>query len=120
MALVIGTEDYNWKELEENAEYKNEYDQNHPAIKKFWKVFHSLSLEQKKKFLLFLTGSDRIPILGMKAVKIIFQPMHVTDDHLPVAHTCFNILDLPHYTTEEALRIKLLQAIEHTQGFGLA
>lgn len=120
MALVVGTEEYDWKELEKNSEYKNEYDENHPAIKKFWKVFHSLTLEQKKKFLLFLTGSDRIPILGMKAVKITFQPMHVTDDHLPVAHTCFNILDLPHYTTEEALRTKLLQAIEHTQGFGLA
>lgn len=52
------------------AEYKNGYSSDHPTIKLFWEVFHDLSHEQKKKFLLFLTGSDRIPILGMKAVKV--------------------------------------------------
>lgn len=29
-------------------------------IRLFWEVFHELSQEDKKKFLLFLTGSDRI------------------------------------------------------------
>lgn len=38
---------------------------------------------------------------------------------LPVAHTCFNVLDLPRYQTRERLRYKLLQAIQQTQGFSL-
>lgn len=35
----------------QNAEYKGDYNAQHPVIKIFWKVFHSLSIEQKKKFL---------------------------------------------------------------------
>ena len=40
-------------------------------------------------------------------------------NYLPVAHTCFNLLDLPDYATKEKLKFKLLQAIHGTQGFGL-
>lgn len=108
-------------------------------IRLFWEVFHELPLEEKKKFLLFLTGSNRIPIDGMKAIRvcssslvshewfinlftfhiqITFVP--VSDDKfLPVAHTCFNLLDLPRYQTKEKLKFKLLQAIQHNQGFSL-
>lgn len=41
------------------------------------------------------------------------------NDKLPVAHTCFNILELPPYHSEEYMRNKLLQAIHFTEGFGL-
>lgn len=47
---------------------------NDPTVKLFWEVFHTLTLEEKKTFLLFLTGSDRIPILGMKTLKMCIQP----------------------------------------------
>ena len=40
-------------------------------------------------------------------------------DYLPVAHTCFNLLDLPQYRDKVTLRDKLLQAMEETEGFGL-
>ncbi|ESN95343.1 hypothetical protein HELRODRAFT_114744 [Helobdella robusta] len=117
-AMVIGNENYDWDELEANAAYKN-YDKNDEVIKFFWQAFRELTLEEKKKFLLFLTGCDRIPIHGMKAIKLTIQMMGGSLDLLPVAHTCFNILDLPRYQTKEILKKKLLQAIEHTQGFGL-
>ena len=38
---------------------------------------------------------------------------------IPVSHTCFNILDLPSYSSKEILRTKLLEAIQHNQGFNL-
>ncbi|XP_011688741.1 PREDICTED: probable E3 ubiquitin-protein ligase HERC4 isoform X3 [Wasmannia auropunctata] len=118
MSLLIGNENYDWEELERNASYKNGYSKNDPTIVLFWQVFHELPLEEKKKFLLFLTGSDRIPIQGMKAIKITIQPM--TDERfLPAAHTCFNLLDLPRYQTRERLKYKLLQAVQHNQGFSL-
>uniref|UniRef100_A0A0K8SYD6 Putative E3 ubiquitin-protein ligase HERC4 n=1 Tax=Lygus hesperus TaxID=30085 RepID=A0A0K8SYD6_LYGHE len=118
MACVIGNENYDWIMLENNCEYKNGYSSSDPTIRLFWEVFHELPLEEKKKFLLFLTGSDRIPILGMKAIKMYIQPTH-DDKFLPVAHTCFNLLDLPRYKTKERLKYKLLQAIQQTQGFSL-
>ncbi|XP_024937570.1 probable E3 ubiquitin-protein ligase HERC4 isoform X3 [Cephus cinctus] len=118
MAVVVGNENYDWEELEKNATYKEGYTKDDPTIIMFWQIFHELPLEEKKKFLLFLTGSDRIPIQGMKAIKITIQPMS-DERFLPVAHTCFNLLDLPRYQTREKLRYKLLQAIQQTQGFSL-
>ncbi|XP_076636822.1 HECT and RLD domain containing E3 ubiquitin ligase 4 isoform X2 [Colletes latitarsis] len=118
MAVVVGNEDYDWEELEKNAMYKEGYTKNDPTIQLFWQVFRELSLEEKKKFLLFLTGSDRIPIQGMKAIKITIQPLG-DERMLPVAHTCFNLLDLPRYQTRERLRYKLQQAIQQTHGFSL-
>lgn len=70
MTLVVGNENYDWEEFERNAEYKNGYTSHDSTIKLFWEVFHELPLEEKKKFLLFLTGSDRIPLQGMKAIKV--------------------------------------------------
>ncbi|XP_033210790.1 probable E3 ubiquitin-protein ligase HERC4 isoform X2 [Belonocnema kinseyi] len=118
MAVVVGNENYDWQELERNASYKEGYTKDDPTVVLFWQVFHELTLEEKKKFLLFLTGSDRIPIQGMKAIKITIQPMS-DEKYLPVAHTCFNLLDLPRYQTRKRLQYKLLQAIQQTQGFSL-
>ncbi|XP_005105124.1 probable E3 ubiquitin-protein ligase HERC4 isoform X1 [Aplysia californica] len=118
-AMVVGNEDYDFLELEKNTDYKGEYHRYHPTIKFFWEVFHEMSLEDKKKFLMFLTGSDRIPVFGMKYVKIIIQPTCGGEKFLPVAHTCFNVLDLPKYSTKETLQDKLLLAIQQTEGFGL-
>ncbi|XP_063703150.1 probable E3 ubiquitin-protein ligase HERC4 isoform X2 [Culicoides brevitarsis] len=118
MEVVIGNEDYDWHVLEREAEYKNGYSSGDEPVRWFWEVFHELPLEEKKKFLLFLTGSDRIPIMGMKAIKIFIQPTN-DDKCLPVAHTCFNLLDLPRYKTKERLKYKLQQAIQQTQGFSL-
>lgn len=71
-AMVTGNEDYDWGELESNASYKAPYHADDLTIKLFWEVFHELTLAEKKQFLLFLTGSDRVPILGMKALKVRF------------------------------------------------
>ena len=118
MALVVGNENYDWVVMETECTYKEGYSADHQSIQFFWQVFHELSDEDKRKFLLFLTGSDRIPIAGMSSVKIAIQKTADTD-FLPVAHTCFNLLDLPEYSTKEKLKFKLLQAIQCTKGFGL-
>lgn len=77
-------------------------------------------LLSKSSFLaVFLTGSDRIPILGMKSLKLVIQPTGGGESYLPVSHTCFNLLDLPKYTEKETLRSKLIQAIDHNEGFSL-
>ena len=51
---------------------------------------------------------------------MIIQPVQVPDDYLPVAHTCFNLLDLPvRYSNKSKLAEKLKNAIENAEGFGL-
>lgn len=51
-------------------------------------------------------------------LQIRFQPV-IDDRYYPVAHTCFNLLDLPRYKTKEKLKYYLLQAIQQTHGFSL-
>lgn len=52
--------------------------------------------------------------------QIVIQRVQHNDEFLPVAHTCFNLLDLPRYKTKEKLKLKLLEAIQHNQHFSLA
>ena len=94
---------YNWNLLEELCQYKEGYSKDDEVIKNFWEVFRELSDENKKKFLLFFTGSDRFPIAGMSSVKITIQMIKDTS-FLPVAQTCFNLLDLSDYGTKEKLK----------------
>lgn len=67
----------------------------------------------------FLTGSDRIPIHGMESLRIIIQSTTAEEHYLPVAHTCYNLLDMPRYQTKEILRCRLTQAVEQYEGFSL-
>ncbi|XP_074849705.1 putative E3 ubiquitin-protein ligase HERC3 isoform X1 [Carettochelys insculpta] len=119
-AMIVGNSNYNWLELEESAAYKGDYSATHPTVRMFWETFHDFPLEKKKKFLLFLTGSDRIPIYGMSSLRIIIQSTSSGEEYLPVAHTCYNLLDLPKYRSKETLSMRLTQAIDHYEGFSLA
>ncbi|XP_047145857.1 probable E3 ubiquitin-protein ligase HERC4 isoform X1 [Hydra vulgaris] len=121
MNMMVGCQDYDCNELERVAEYKGEYYRQHPVIENFWKVFYEFSRDKKKKFLAFLTGSDKVSIFGIRNMKFVIQSVAGGDkgDHLPVAHTCFNLLDLPKYPTYEIMKEKLNQAVENYEGFGL-
>lgn len=70
----MGNQNYDWHMLESGADYKQGYSSSDQTIQWFWDVFHELTEDDKKKFLLFLTGSDRIPITGMKSITVsVFQ-----------------------------------------------
>ena len=57
-------------------------------------VLEAYSEELQKKFLLFTTGSDRVPVGGTSDMTIKITRMHRDKtDRLPVAHTCFNQVD---------------------------
>ncbi|CAK8671852.1 unnamed protein product [Clavelina lepadiformis] len=117
MEMVVGNQNYNWENFEKQATYKGEYYRNHPVIDRFWKVFHTFTLDEKKQFILFLTGCNKVPINGLK---ITIQPMRTGAGHLPVAHTCFNLLDLPPYESTKDIKEKLKLAMLNNQGFHLA
>ncbi|KAK9831792.1 hypothetical protein WJX74_009408 [Apatococcus lobatus] len=117
--LVCGLPHYNFAELEKAARYDGGYDAHHPTIKTFWKLIHQLTLEQKKRFLLFTTGSDRAPVGGLKDLSLIIQRAGGETHRLPTSHTCFNALLLPNYSSESEMKSRLLTAVENAQGFGL-
>ncbi|XP_032878129.1 probable E3 ubiquitin-protein ligase HERC4 [Amblyraja radiata] len=109
--MLIGSNDYDWKMLEQITAYQG-YHISHPTIKIFWKVFHEMTLDEKKLFLSFIFGSDQIPVMGMKCLKIKISSCGWTEDDYPEAVTCFDILLLPEYTSPGSLRTKLVTAIK--------
>lgn len=40
-------------------------------------------------------------------------------EQLPTCHTCFNHLLIPEYASYDKLKVKLMKAIEESEGFGL-
>ncbi|KAI1887411.1 hypothetical protein AGOR_G00190020 [Albula goreensis] len=116
--VMVGTEDYDWDTLKQNTVYDGEYHDEHPNIVMFWEVFEDLTPEQKKGFLLFVTGCDRVPILGMGQIKMtVTVRLNSTPQHFPEAFTCHTLFILPVYETKEGLKAKLTEAIAHNRGF---
>jgi ubiquitin-protein ligase E3 A len=94
------------------------YSAEHTAIVRFWRILHSLTLEQKKRFLSFVTGCDRAPMGGLGKLRMLIQ-RSADVSRLPTSHTCFNVLLLPEYRTDEDMRRSLLTAVNNAEGFGL-
>ncbi|KAM9086669.1 E3 ISG15--protein ligase HERC5-like isoform 1-T1 [Megaptera novaeangliae] len=117
--VIIGNTDYDWETFEKNARYEQGYDSSHPTIVMFWKALHKLTLEEKKKFLAFLTGTDRIQVKGLKNMKITFRcPEYLNEKDPMRAQTCFSVLYLPKYSTMERVEEALQVAINSSRGFG--
>ncbi|KAJ0401628.1 hypothetical protein P43SY_006007 [Pythium insidiosum] len=117
--LVCGSPELDFEALEEAARYEDGYTEESECIRNFWSVVHEFSLEEKKKLLRFSTGSDRVPIRGLSSMLFIISRNGPDSDRLPTAHTCFNHLLLPEYSTREKLKDRLLLAINQAEGFGL-
>lgn len=120
-AVMVGQENYDWEVFKQNTVYEGEYHAAHQNILTFWEVFEKLTAEEKKKFLLFLTGSDRVPFLGMESIKMRVAVLNdATEIHLPESLTCHCLLFLPiykRYPVERTMREKLLRAIYNNRGF---
>ncbi|CAL8371695.1 unnamed protein product [Gadus morhua 'NCC'] len=119
--VMVGQEFTDWDVMKQNTVYEGEYSETHPTIITFWEVFDELTEDEKKRFLLFLTGLDRVPIIGIIKVKMTVAILpNATELHFPEALTCHSILLLPNYRrypTKRTLKSMLLAAIYHTRGF---
>lgn len=117
--LVCGSKIFDFAELEAATEYEGGYTVDSEAIRNFWRVAHSLPPESQRRLLQFTTGSDRVPVGGLSRLKMVIARHGPDSDRLPIAHTCFNVLLLPDYSTIEKLQDRLLKAINYSKGFGM-
>eukprot|EP00727_Mastigamoeba_balamuthi_P003833 m51a1_g13447 putative protein (543) ;mRNA; r:502-2289 len=84
---------------------------------------HDFSREDRRDFVLFLTGSPRLPPGGFPSLSPKFtvvrradEPADVADRNLPSVNCCFYYLKLPNYSSRAVLRQRLLYAIRNGQG----
>ncbi|XVF62396.1 hypothetical protein PTKIN_Ptkin09bG0004200 [Pterospermum kingtungense] len=114
-------------DLRRHTNYAGAYHADHYVIDMFWEVLKSFSLENQKKFLKFVTGCSRGPLLGFKYLEPLFciqraggSASEEALDRLPTSATCMNLLKLPPYRSKEQLENKLLYAINADAGFDLS
>ena len=123
---LCGTMEIDLGDWRLNTEYRGGYHGQHHVIEWFWFcVEKRFDNEQRLKLLQFVTGTSSIPYEGFSALRGSNGPRRFCierwgiSEALPRAHTCFNRLDLPSYTSCEILHNKLLLAIEETNTFGI-
>ncbi|KAI9387307.1 hypothetical protein POPTR_010G150000v4 [Populus trichocarpa] len=114
-------------DLRSHTNYAGGYHSEHYVIEMFWEVMKGFSLENQKKFLKFVTGCSRGPLLGFKYLEPLFCIQRAGGtaseealDRLPTSATCMNLLKLPPYRSKEQLATKLLYSINADAGFDLS
>ncbi|KAH9935552.1 uncharacterized protein B0H18DRAFT_1082292 [Fomitopsis serialis] len=125
--LISGTPDIDVDEWRAATEY-NGYTSSDPVIVWWWRALKSFNREERAKVLSFATGTSRVPLGGFTELQGVqgvqrfsIHRAYGDADRLPQAHTCFNQIDLPQYSSYEMLRQQLLLAInEGGEGFGFA
>lgn len=122
--LISGLPSIDLEDLKRNTDYVH-YTSESDQIKWFWAALDKFSGDELAWFLQFVTGSTQVPLEGFKGLAGMHGPQRFSihrirgEERLPTAHTCFNQLDLPDYTSYESLEIKLKQAVrEGHSGFG--
>ncbi|KAJ9154641.1 hypothetical protein P3X46_027959 [Hevea brasiliensis] len=126
--LISGSlESLDVDDLRLHANYAGGYHGEHYVIEMFWEVLKAFSLENQKKFLKFVTGCSRGPLLGFKYLEPLFCIQRAAGnaseealDRLPTSATCMNLLKLPPYRSKQQLETKLLYAINAEAGFDLS
>ncbi|MEQ2239028.1 hypothetical protein ILYODFUR_000317 [Ilyodon furcidens] len=115
--ILVGKDFHDWEKLKQNTVYEGGYSVDHPIVQTFWEVFDELTENQKKTFLWFVTGFERVPILGLDKITMIIKVKHVQDlsrdQYYPATHTCSSTLELPLYSTKEIMQTKLTEALSN-------
>ena len=127
--LINGTPFIDTEDWRMNTKYKNYQDYDNVIIN-FWDIISNLSQEDLSNFLLFCTGSSRVPIGGFKSLEsnrgqispfeIVRTEYYDGKKNFLRAHTCFNRLDLPNFPDKEKLNEAVRFALENeVLGFGI-
>ena len=127
--LINGTPFIDTDDWRMNTKYKNYNDYDNVIIN-FWDIISNLSQEDLSNFLLFCTGSSRVPIGGFKSLEsnrgqiskfeIVKTEYYEGKKNFLRAHTCFNRLDLPNFPDKNSLNEAIKFALENeVLGFGI-
>ncbi|ETO23737.1 HECT domain and RCC1-like domain-containing protein, partial [Reticulomyxa filosa] len=120
--LICGVPDVNIDLLRRHTIYDKDIDPDSDYIKWFWEILHSLSPENKRKFVRFTWAQERLPNddeeFARLRLRFLIKPVMKSgtnvDQLLPKAHTCFFHLELPKYSNKEVMKERLLLAITET------
>lgn len=88
---------------------------NETVVQWFWDIVRKYDIEMKARLLQFVTGTSGVPPGGFAFLKgdddtprkFTITGVDVKALIYPKSHTCFNVLDLPNYSTKDELETRL-------------
>ena len=128
--ILNGKPNIDLNDQKENTIYKQPYNKSNRVIIWFWDILKNMTQKQLSNFLMFCTGSSRVPFDGFSKLesnrgeiaKFTIEYGNYTEGkkNFIKAHTCFNRIDLPNYKTKNELK----EALEYVStneilGFGI-
>jgi E3 ubiquitin-protein ligase HUWE1 len=112
--LLCGSPELNLEDWKKHTKLEGFDKSSMFIVDEFWKMVENMDSIQRSKLLQFVTGTASCPHEGFEGIYPNFTlcRLRVNKDHLPVAHTCLNRLDLPDYDSQEVIVEKFTKAIE--------
>mmetsp|Transcript_16230 Transcript_16230/g.18702 ORF Transcript_16230/g.18702 Transcript_16230/m.18702 type:complete len:786 (+) Transcript_16230:169-2526(+) len=116
-----------WKAQTEYSGHYEDEGEDHQVVQWFWEVVSDVfDMEYKARLLQFVTGTAGVPARGFSVLQgndgnirlFTIHGLDVEQCLYPRAHTCFNRIDLPKYSTKEELEEKIRVAVNVT-GFDI-
>jgi len=109
--FICGGVGIDLKDWQENTDYEEPYHKDHPVIKRFWEMLRNMSTSKCEDFLQFCTGSKRSPAEGFRGLraannklsKFKIKERKGENKGFIMAHTCFNVIELPQYESTEEM-----------------
>ncbi len=112
-------------DLDNNLLYDHGYSSTSNAVILLREILADFSPEEQENFLIFVTGSPRLPYEGLAGLSprltvVRKAPMEsamselgVEESSLPSASTCTNYFKLPDYKSKDVMKEKILKAINY-------
>ena len=118
MTLVCGKQDISGEDLLDKVVFRH-FSSRSQTPGHLRQLLSEMTSEQRSRFLSFVTASTSLPSRGGE---ITISFVSWANDRLPLAHTCFNRLDLPEYDNFDMLKRKLTWCLDNLEmaGFGEA
>jgi hypothetical protein len=120
--LVCGAPGIDVQLLKRNTRYEGGLTASSAVIKMFWDVLSAATAEEQSQVLRFVWARTRLPRSDagfVRPFKIMLLHRDRPDGSLPQSHTCMFQLDLPNYSSPDALRRNLLIAASNCVGYDL-
>ena len=110
-ALLCGSDRMEASDLRRIAEYADGVRESDVTVQRFWRVVAQLTRKERSLLLLFVCARSRLPAPPAPPISFKIVLVEAGDDALPQSQTCFSILKLPRYSSDEVMRRRLVYAI---------
>jgi hypothetical protein len=111
---VVGKTETDVEYLKRFTNYCDHFNRSDSKCKQwFWEIMHEMTEEDRQLYLRFVNGQAKLPSdLNSLSYKHELRGKGGSGDgSLPEAHTCYNQLDCPEYSSKEIMRMRITTAI---------